>query len=58
MMAATIIWLYRSGRDSTWLRRVPCTWRAAEALHYMNEAGCLALWLQLIASYPGRVGHS
>ncbi|MFM0229879.1 hypothetical protein [Paraburkholderia sediminicola] len=53
MMAATIIWLYRSGSDSTWLRRVPCTWRAIEALHYMRDAGCLSLWLRLIARYPG-----
>jgi hypothetical protein len=53
MMAATIIWLYRSGSDSIWLRRVPCTWKASEALHYMHDAGCLALWLQLISRYPG-----
>ncbi len=53
MMAATIIWLYRSGPDSIWLRRVPCTWKASEALCYMHDAGCLTLWLQLIARYPG-----
>ncbi|MBS0450022.1 MAG: hypothetical protein JSS14_01805 [Proteobacteria bacterium] len=53
MMAATIVWLYQSGPDSTWLRRVPCTWRATEALHSMQDAGCLSQWLRLIASYPG-----
>jgi hypothetical protein len=53
MMTATIIWLYQSGPDSTWLRRVPCTWRAVEALHYMQDTGCLALWVRLIATYPG-----
>lgn len=53
MIAATIIWLYQSGPDSTWLRRVPCTWRAAEALLYMRDAGCLSVWLRLIGSYPG-----
>lgn len=53
MMAATIVWLYQSGPDSTWLRRVPCTWRVSEALHYMQDAGSLALWLRLIARYPG-----
>ncbi|MCJ0762520.1 hypothetical protein [Variovorax terrae] len=53
MMAATIVWMYRSGPDSIWLRRVPCTWKASEALHYMHDTGCLALWLQLIARYPG-----
>jgi hypothetical protein len=53
MITATIIWLYQSGSDSTWLRRVPCTWRAVEALHYMQDTGCLALWVRLIATYPG-----
>lgn len=53
MMAATIIWLYQSGPDSTWLRRVPCTWRVAEALHYMQDAGSLWLWLRFVARYPG-----
>ncbi|WP_394781733.1 hypothetical protein [Undibacterium sp.] len=53
MMAATIIWLYQSGPDSTWLRRVPCTWTAMEALTYMRDAGCLSQWLRLLATYPG-----
>jgi len=53
MMVATIVWLYRAGPDSIWLRRVPCTWRASEALHYMCDTGCLDVWLQLIARYPG-----
>jgi hypothetical protein len=53
MMAATIVWMYRSGPDSIWLRRVPCTWKATEALHYMRDTDCLALWLQLVARYPG-----
>lgn len=53
MMAATIVWLYRSGADSTWLRRVPCTWRAHEALRYMHDAGCLTIWVRLIATFPG-----
>ncbi|AXF22773.1 hypothetical protein CUJ89_19910 [Burkholderia pyrrocinia] len=53
MMAATIVWMYRSGADSIWLRRVPCTWRANEALRYMRDAGCLAIWIRLIARFPG-----
>lgn len=53
MMAATIVWMYRSGPDSIWLRRVPCTWSASESLHYMHDTGCLMLWLQLVATYPG-----
>lgn len=53
MMVTTIVWMYRAGPDSIWLRRVPCTWRASEALHYMRDTGCLDVWLQLIARYPG-----
>jgi hypothetical protein len=53
MVCATIIWLYRGGSDSTWLRRVPSNWRAREALLYMRDAGCLGWWLKLIARYPG-----
>ncbi|ABB08514.1 hypothetical protein [Burkholderia lata] len=53
MIAATIVWLYRSGPDSIWLRRVPCNWRAIDALRYMADAGCLAIWLRLIARFPG-----
>lgn len=53
MMAATVIWLCQSGPDSTWLRRVPCTWLAAEALNYMKDAGCLGAWIRLLATYPG-----
>jgi hypothetical protein len=53
-MAATIVWLYQSGPDSTWLRRVPCTWGAVEAIRYMKDAGALARWLRLVALYPGR----
>lgn len=53
MIAATIIWLYQSGQDSTWLRRVPCTWSAPEALHYLKDTGCLPQWLRLLAAYPG-----
>lgn len=53
MVAATIVWIYRGGSDSIWLRRVPCTWKASEALHYMRDAGCIGMWLQLITKYPG-----
>ncbi len=53
MVAATMVWMYRAGPDSIWLRRVPCTWKASEALHYMRDTGCLAVWLQLVARYPG-----
>ena len=53
MLAATIVWLYQHGADSTWLRRVPCTWSAAEALHYLRDAGCLPQWQRLVATCPG-----
>ncbi|WP_052001372.1 MULTISPECIES: hypothetical protein [Burkholderia] len=53
MVVATIIWLYRSGPDSIWLRRVPCNWRAIDALRYMGDAGCLSIWIRLITRYPG-----
>lgn len=53
MVAATVIWLYQSGSDSTWLRRVPCSWRADEALHYLFDTGALAPWIRLIARFPG-----
>ncbi|MCY1238716.1 hypothetical protein D9M72_514700 [compost metagenome] len=53
MVAATVVWMYRAGPDSIWLRRVPCTWKASEALHYLHDAGYLAVWLQLVARYPG-----
>jgi len=36
MFAASIIWLYRGGKDRVWLRRVPCTWSATEALHALR----------------------
>ena len=53
MRAATIVWLYRCGPDSIWLRRVPCAWRATEALCYLKGAGCLSQSLRLLALYPG-----
>lgn len=53
MAATTIVWMYRAGPDSIWLRRVPCAWKASEALYYMRDTGCLAVWLQLVARYPG-----
>lgn len=53
MLAATIVWLYQSGADSTWLRRVPCTWSVVEGVQYMRDAGCLGDWLRLLALCPG-----
>jgi hypothetical protein len=53
MVAATIVWLYRAGSDSIWLRRVPSAWRAVEALRYMRDADVLDLWLNLIVNYTG-----
>ena len=53
IMAATAIWLYRGGKDSRWLRRVPCVWSASEALRELERAGSLEDWLKLVVLYPG-----
>lgn len=53
MLAASIIWLYRAGKDTIWLRRVPCTWHAADAIARMRSTGVLADWACLFALYPG-----
>lgn len=53
MFAASIIWLYRAGKDNRWLRRVPCTWQAADAIDHMRSTGVLADWARLFALYPG-----
>jgi hypothetical protein len=53
MLAASILWLFRGGADNFWLRRVPCTWHAADAIARMKEAGVLEDWARLLALYPG-----
>lgn len=53
MLAASIIWLYRGRKDNTWLRRVPCTWSAGDAIEQMREQGTLADWASLLVLYPG-----
>jgi hypothetical protein len=53
MLAASIIWLYRAGKDTRWLRRVPCTWHAAEAIGQMQSTRVLIDWARLFALYPG-----
>lgn len=53
MMAASIVWLYRAGKDNVWLRRVPCTWHAAEAIACLRGSGALQDWARLYALYPG-----
>lgn len=53
MLAASIIWLYRAGKDNVWLRRVPCTWHAADAIACMNEKRVFLDWARLFALYPG-----
>lgn len=44
MFAATIIWLYRGKKDRCWLRRVPCTWPAIDAIDQMRKENVLAGW--------------
>lgn len=53
MLAASIIWLYRAGTDKIWLRRVPCTWHAADAITCMKEKDIFHDWARLFALYPG-----
>lgn len=53
MFAATIVWLYRGGKDSRWLRRVPCTWHAADAVDEMHRSNILPDWGLLVSLYPG-----
>ena len=53
MLAASVMWLYRARKDRVWLRRVPCTWQAADAIVCMNAAGALVDWARLYALYPG-----
>jgi hypothetical protein len=53
MIKASIIWLYRGGKDHVWLRRVPCNWQATEALQVLRESGALPDWGRLIFLFPG-----
>ena len=53
MLVASLIWLYRGGKDHVWLRRVPCTWQAADALRVLGESGALPDWGRLIFLFPG-----
>jgi hypothetical protein len=53
MFAATIIWLYRGGKDNRWLRRVPCMWHAVDAVGEMRRSDILADWGTLVSLYPG-----
>lgn len=53
MFASTIVWLYRGGKDNRWLRRVPCTWHAVDAVVEMQRNDTLADWGLLVALYPG-----
>jgi hypothetical protein len=53
MMAASLVWLYRAGKDNVWLRRVPCTWHAADAISRLKAVGALEDWARLYALYPG-----
>lgn len=53
MMAASLVWLYRAGKDNVWLRRVPCTWHASDAIACLNAAGAFEDWARLCGLYPG-----
>jgi hypothetical protein len=53
VLAASIIWLYRGGKDRVWLRRVPCIWQATEALGVLRADRALSDWGRLIFLFPG-----
>jgi hypothetical protein len=53
MIAATIIWLYRGGPDTVWLRRVAVAWPAADAIALLCATGALPDWGLLVSLYPG-----
>jgi hypothetical protein len=53
IIAATIIWLYRGGPDTVWLRRVAVAWPAADAITILHAAGALRDWGLLVSLYPG-----
>lgn len=53
MLAASIVWLYRAGKDNAWLRRVPCTWHATDGVMRMRATKVLEDWARLFALYPG-----
>ena len=53
VLAASIIWLYRGGKDRVWLRRVPCTWQATEALGVLRADRALSDWGRLMFLFPG-----
>jgi hypothetical protein len=53
IIAATIIWLYRGGPDTVWLRPVAVAWPAADAVALLRAADALADWGLLVALYPG-----
>ncbi|TAM99012.1 MAG: hypothetical protein EPN45_16680 [Rhizobiaceae bacterium] len=53
MIVASIVWLYRAGKDNVWLRRAPCTWHAADAIACLNAADAFGDWARLYALYPG-----
>jgi hypothetical protein len=53
VLAASIIWLFRRGKDRVWLRRVPCTWRATLALRVLRNHRALSDWGRLIFLFPG-----
>lgn len=53
MIAATIIWLYRGGPDTVWLRRVAVAWPAADAIALLRATAGLPDWGLLVSLYPG-----
>jgi hypothetical protein len=53
MIAASIVWLYRGIDDNRWIRRIPSTWHAADAIQCLKHGSALVDWARLFALYPG-----
>jgi hypothetical protein len=53
IIAATIIWLYRGGPDTVWLRRVAVAWQAADAIALLRATSALPDWGLLVCLFPG-----
>lgn len=51
IILATIVWLYRGGSDSVWLRRVPINWTVEQGVKILQEKQALSDWGALISKW-------
>jgi hypothetical protein len=53
LMTATVLQLYRQGKDQYWMVRVKKDWHASEGIQVLKAEGALEDWGALYALYPG-----